>query len=204
MFVVVPLIEESEQLENVKSAYQTFEEFEWIYTDWKVGLLHGKMKPAEKQEVMRKFKVGEYHILISTTVIEVWIDIPQATLMIIMNSERFGLSQLHQLRWRVGRNDLQSYCFLHTKNKSTSDRLKAMEETTDGFKLAEIDLKLRWPGELLGIRQSGEADLPLEALSDPLFIEKAQSCAHHILEKGEEYTNNLMSKLGEWHVYSVS
>jgi len=151
----------------------------------RIGLLHGKMRPKEKEEVMNDFKTGKLCLLVSTTVIEVGIDIPEATIMVIKNAERFGLSQLHQLRGRIGRSDIQSYCFLETKSKSgdIGKRLKAMEDTNDGFKLAELDLQNRGAGEILGTMQSGESDIPLEILSDLKFLEKIQDAAKWILEK---------------------
>lgn len=114
------------------------------------------MKSSQKDEIMADFKAGKYKVLVATTVIEVGVDIPEATIMIIYNSERFGLSQLHQLRGRVGRNDLTSYCFLETKNKTGDSykRLQAMEQTHDGFQLAQIDLEYRGAGEILGLKQS--------------------------------------------------
>lgn len=186
VFIVTPLIEESEILNEVKSAQQQFEEISHIYTELKneIGMLHGKMKSADKDTIMSEFKNGKIKLLVATTVIEVGIDIPEATIMVVMNSERFGLSQLHQLRWRVGRSDIQSYCFLETKKKSgdTYDRLKHMEDTTDGFKLAQIDMELRWTGEILGTRQSGDTDIPLSILSDTKFLQKIQDAAKRLLE----------------------
>ena len=129
-----------------------------IFPNYKVGLLHGKMKAAEKEEIMSKFVKGETHILVSTTVIEVGVDVPNASLMIIEHAERFGLSQLHQLRGRVGRGAEQSFCVLLTADKKTAvakERLGIMEETTDGFRIAEKDLEIRGQGEILGTRQSG-------------------------------------------------
>ena len=145
IFVVTPLIEESEFLDEVSSATQEFEDMKNFFSKWKVGLLHGKMKAKEKEEVMQQFKEGKIQILVSTTVIEVGVDVPQATIMIIKNAERFGLAQLHQLRGRVGRSDRQSYAFLLTKSKGgdTYRRLKALEKTTDGFELAELDMEFR-------------------------------------------------------------
>jgi ATP-dependent DNA helicase RecG len=130
-----------------------------IFPNFVVGLLHGRMKAAEKEEVMRSFISGNTHILVSTTVIEVGVDVPNASVMLIENSERFGLSQLHQLRGRVGRGATKSYCILMTagpKSKEATERLNVMEQTTDGFKISEKDLELRGPGEILGTRQSGE------------------------------------------------
>lgn len=186
MFVITPLITDSEHLDEVKSALT---EYEWIKQTYpelegEIWLLHGKVKSIEKDRIMADFKSGRIKILISTTVIEVGIDIPQASIIVIKNSERFGLSQLHQLRGRVGRSDIQSYCFLETSTKWTEsyDRLKHMENTYDGFKLAEIDMKLRGPGEILGLRQSGETDVPLELLCDSKVIAKVQSAASDLLE----------------------
>ncbi len=187
VFIVTPLIDESEKLEEVKSAIQEFEAARNLFPELegRIGLLHGKMRPKEKEEVMNDFKTGKLCLLVSTTVIEVGIDIPEATIMVIKNAERFGLSQLHQLRGRIGRSDIQSYCFLETKSKSgdIGKRLKAMEDTNDGFKLAELDLQNRGAGEILGTMQSGESDIPLEILSDLKFLEKIQDAAKWILEK---------------------
>lgn len=145
---------------------------------------------------MQDFKQGKTNILVSTTVIEVGIDIPDATAMVIYNAERFGLSQLHQLRGRVGRSDIQSYCFLETKKKSgdTYQRLKHMEETTDGFKLAEIDLQYRGPGEFLGVRQSGETDIPLEILTDTKLLEQVQTAAREMLEQHPKVVEELLQR----------
>lgn len=187
VFVVTPLIEESEKMEELKAAMTQFEEIKELFPElkWKIWLLHGKMKSKDKDEMMNKFKSWKISLLVSTTVIEVWVDVPEATIMIIKNSERFGLSQLHQLRGRIWRSDLQSYCFLETKNKSwdTYKRLKSMEETSDWFKLAEMDLQNRWAWEILGTMQSWESDIPLNFLSDLKFIEKVQEWAKWLLEK---------------------
>jgi ATP-dependent DNA helicase RecG len=173
-YIVFPLIEESEKL-DLKAATAEFERLkEKVFPEHRLGLLHGRMKSEEKDDIMRKFKSQEIQILVSTTVIEVGIDIPNATIMIIENAERFGLSQLHQLRGRVGRGADQSYCILianygwfdaHRKGLDVGElkkeklnaqtRLETMVQTTDGFKIAEVDLKLRGPGEFFGIRQSG-------------------------------------------------
>ena len=160
-YVVSPLIEESETLGNIKSAQETFEEYSAIFSNWKIGLIHGRQKYQKKEEVMRLFKKGEIDILVSTTVIEVGVNVPNASIMVIRDAQRFGLSSLHQLRGRVGRGSHQSYCFLEseTTNKISIKRLEAMESTTDGFKIAEEDLKLRNSGEILGTRQSGISDM---------------------------------------------
>lgn len=187
VFIVTPLIEESEKLEEVKSAMTEFENIKNLYPELKgkIWLLHGKMRPKDKEEVMQNFKTGKICLLVSTTVIEVGVDIPEATIMVIKNAERFGLSQLHQLRGRIGRSDIQSYCFLETKNKSgdIGKRLSAMEETNDGFKLAELDLENRGAGEILWTMQSWESDIPLEILSDLKFLEKIQKWAKRLMEK---------------------
>lgn len=157
-YVVYPLIEESEKL-DLKAATKMFEELrDNVFPTRRVGLLHGKMKTAEKEEIMRQFVSGELNILISTTVIEVGVDVPNASLMVIEHAERFGLSQLHQLRGRVGRGAEQSYCVLLTGDKKTAvakERLGIMEETSDGFRIAEKDLEIRGQGEIFGTRQSG-------------------------------------------------
>lgn len=187
VFIVTPLIEESEKLEEVNSAIAEFENIKALYPELKnkIWVLHGKMRPKDKESIMQDFKTGKICLLVSTTVIEVGVDIPEATIMVIKNAERFGLSQLHQLRGRIGRSDIQSYCFLETKNKTgdTAKRLKAMEETNDGFKLAELDLQNRGAGEILWTMQSWESDIPLEILSDLKFLEKIQEGAKRLLEK---------------------
>lgn len=158
VYVVYPLIEESEKM-DLKAATKMYEELrDKIFPHFTVGLLHGKMKPAEKEAIMQEFIAGRMQILVSTTVIEVGVDVPNASLMIIEHAERFGLSQLHQLRGRVGRGAEQSFCVLLTGDKKTAvarERLGIMEETTDGFRIAEKDLEIRGQGEILGTRQSG-------------------------------------------------
>lgn len=185
VFMVVPLIEESEKVE-LKSAKEEYLNTVDLYPElqWKIWLLHGKMKPKEKEDVMRQFKEWKLVFLVSTTVIEVGIDVPEATVMIIKNAERFGLAQLHQLRWRVWRSELQSYCFLETKYKSWDayQRLRALEKTHDGFKLAEMDMQIRGTGEILGVRQSGETDIPVNVISNMQFLEKVQSAAYRLLD----------------------
>ncbi|HEY0461597.1 MAG TPA: ATP-dependent DNA helicase RecG [Pyrinomonadaceae bacterium] len=158
VYVVYPLIEESEKI-DLKAATKMFEELrDKVFPHFRVGLLHGKMKPSEKEAIMQEFIAGNLNILVSTTVIEVGVDVPNASLMIIEHAERFGLSQLHQLRGRVGRGAEQSFCVLLTGDKKTAvarERLGIMEETTDGFRIAEKDLEIRGQGEILGTRQSG-------------------------------------------------
>jgi len=182
-YIVFPLIEESEKV-DLKAATAEFEHLRSkVFAEYTLGLLHGRMKSEDKDEIMEKFKSGRTQILVSTTVIEVGIDIPNATIMIVENAERFGLSQLHQLRGRVGRGADQSYCILianygwfdeHRRGKEVGElkkeklnaqtRLETMVETTDGFKIAEMDLKLRGPGEIFGIRQSGIPEFRIASL----------------------------------------
>ena len=162
VYVVSPLIEESETL-NVKSAESTFEEYSEIFKGMEIALIHGRMKNKDKQEVMEKFRKGNLNILVSTTVIEVGVNVPNASIMVIRDAQRFGLSSLHQLRGRVGRGEYRSYCFLEseTNNEISEKRLEIMENTIDGFKIAEEDLKLRNSGEIFGTKQSGVSDLLL-------------------------------------------
>lgn len=187
VFVVTPLVEESEKLEEVKAATSEYKEIQELFPELKgkIGLIHGKMNAKDKEEAMMKFKNGQYCLLVSTTVIEVGVDVPEATIMIIKNAERFWLSQLHQLRGRIWRSDIKSYCFLETKKKTGDSykRLQAMEETNDWFKLAELDLKNRWPWEILWTMQAWQTDIPIEILSDLKFIEKVQEGAKRLLEK---------------------
>ena len=159
-YFVAPLIEESEKL-AAKSTEELLEEVSKYLPEYRIGVLHGRMKNADKDEIMNSFKNKELDIMVSTTVIEVGVDVPNATVMVINNAERFGLSALHQLRGRVGRGEYQSYCFLvsRTENAVSKSRLQVMEETQDGFKIAEEDLKLRKSGEIFGTKQSGFSDL---------------------------------------------
>ncbi len=177
-YVVYPLIEESETL-SAKAATIEAEKFQKeIFPQYKIGLLHGKLKNEEKEQVMSDFKNKKYNILVSTTVVEVGVDVPNATVMLIENAERFGLSQLHQLRGRVGRSDLQSYCIISTssKNPETIERLKIMTRTNDGFVIAEKDLQIRGPGEFLGVKQSGLPDLIIsDLIKDAKILEIARN-----------------------------
>ncbi len=177
-YVVYPLIDESETLSAKAATIEAEHLQNEIFPQYKIGLLHGKLKNDEKDEVMKDFKEGKYHILVSTTVVEVGVDVPNATVMVIENAERFGLSQLHQLRGRVGRNSLQSYCVLITSSRSqeTRQRLSIMTETNDGFIIAEKDLQLRGPGEFLGTRQSGLPDLIIsDIVRDAKILEMARN-----------------------------
>jgi ATP-dependent DNA helicase RecG len=187
VYVVYPIIEESEKLDlrNATEMYETLSEE--IFPEFKVGLLHGKMKPAEKEETMRAFSANKTQLLVATTVIEVGVDVPNASVMLIEHAERFGLSQLHQLRGRVGRGAAESYCILLTqfaKSKEAQERLKVMEETTDGFKIAEKDLELRGPGEVLGTRQSGLPEFRIaNIVRDQKILEVAKREAEYMLNE---------------------
>ncbi len=184
-YVVYPLIEESETLSAKAATIEAERLQKEVFKEYKIGLLHGKLKNDEKEQVMSDFKNKKYDILVSTTVVEVGVDVPNATVMLIENAERFGLSQLHQLRGRVGRNDLQSYCILHTSTKSqeTKERLGIMAQTNDGFVIAEKDLQLRGPGEFLGTRQSGLPDLIIsDIVRDAKILEMARNEAIDFLK----------------------
>ena len=189
-FVICPRIEENEdsklELKNVKDEYEKLKN---MFPNFKVEMLHGKMKIKEKDEIMKKFKKKKFSLLVSTSVIEVGIDIPDATVILIEGADRFGLSQLHQFRGRVGRSNKQSYCFLKTNsdNKKTVLRLKAMEKYSSGFKLSEIDLKLRGPGDFFGVKQWGFSDYIMEALKDFKMVEKARESAKKILPEIEKH-----------------
>ncbi len=179
VFIVCPFIEESE-VETMKSVKAATVEFDRlrnrVFQPYRLGLLHGKMRSKEKDFVMNQFKNGELDILVSTPVVEVGIDIPNATIMLIEGSERFGLAQLHQLRGRVGRSDKQSYCFLFSeiKDKAVEDRLTFFSKNQSGVELAEYDLKRRGPGEIFGTRQHGYVDLKIASLSDYALISKTK------------------------------
>jgi len=184
-FVVCPLIEESESI-DAKAAVEEYERLrKSVYPDLRVGLIHGKLKPAEKDETMTRFRNHEIDVLVATSVIEVGIDVPNATVMLIEGADRFGLAQLHQFRGRVGRGEHQAYCLLLAeKSGSTSDeRLQVIESTQDGFRLAEEDLKLRGPGEFFGTRQAGLPDLKIAKLSDVKILEHARQIAQTIFER---------------------
>jgi ATP-dependent DNA helicase RecG len=182
---------ESETLADVKSVTGEFERLKALpqFSKLKLGLLHGRMKPKEKDEVLTAFKNKKIDILVTTPVVEVGIDIPNATIMVIEAAERFGLAGLHQLRGRVGRGAKQSYCLLFTNFHSgrAYTRLKAMEKTHSGFELAELDLKLRGPGEIFGTAQSGFPDLKVASWNDFELIKAARELAEKILEKPENY-----------------
>jgi ATP-dependent DNA helicase RecG len=190
VYVVYPLVEESAAL-DLKAATEMAEHLRTdVFPELTIGLLHGRMSFAEKDEVMRRFKAGEIHVLVSTTVIEVGIDVPNASVMLIEHAERFGLSQLHQLRGRVGRGSWKSYCILLTAEHPGDDareRIGAMTETTDGFKIAEADLRLRGPGEFFGTRQSGLPQFRVADLQrDAPILEQARQDALGIIAADRE------------------
>jgi ATP-dependent DNA helicase RecG len=176
-YVVYPLIEESEKM-DLQSATEGYEELSRVFAGRRVALLHGRLKSADKESVMRAFSRGEIDVLVSTTVIEVGVDVPNATSMVIMNAERFGLAQLHQLRGRVGRGSHQSSCVLLTSARlgdTARQRIKALTQTNDGFRLAEIDLQIRGPGDVAGTRQSGLPELRVANLmEDTVLLALAQ------------------------------
>ena len=184
-FIICPLVEESEAIQ-ARAAIVEYERLsQEVFPELKLGLLHGRMSALEKDKVMRRFRSGEFNILVSTPVVEVGIDVPNATVMLIESADRFGLSQLHQFRGRVGRGKEQSYCMLLAENPSEIGRarLNILEKLQDGFELAEEDLKLRGPGEFFGTRQSGLPDLRMAKLSDVALLELARSEAIRLFKK---------------------
>ncbi len=194
---VCTLIEESDLLE-AQAAEATWEELKATLPNLNVGLVHGRMKPAEKQAVMQAFKQGEMHLLVATTVIEVGVDVPNASLMIIENPERLGLAQLHQLRGRVGRGAVASHCVLLYKSplsKTAQLRLQVLRDSNDGFVIAQKDLEIRGPGELLGTRQTGNAEFKVaDLLRDQAVIPQVQRIARHIHEQYPEHAQALIER----------
>ena len=188
VYIVYPLIEESESmdLKDLMDGYESVVR-EFPLPQYQISIVHGRMDSEAKEYEMGRFKRGETQIMVSTTVIEVGVDVPNASVMIIENAERFGLSQLHQLRGRVGRGAEQSYCILMTGNKlsnSGRERINIMVQTTDGFRIAEADLKLRGPGDLQGLQQSGILQLKLaDIVNDEPIVRAARECVQEILEK---------------------
>lgn len=200
VYIVCPLVEESEMIE-AKSAAEFAERIATKdFSDLRVGLIHGKMRPKDKDEIMRGFVEGNIDILVSTTVIEVGVNVPNATVMVIENAERFGLAQLHQLRGRVGRGEYQSYCILYNEGKSniSKERMKVMQKTGDGFIISEKDLELRGPGEFFGIRQHGLPEFKIANIyKDMEILKTAQSAAVEILKTDPELQGEDCRKLKE-------
>ena len=197
-YVICPLIEESESL-DVKNATDIYEKLSAYYASrYHVGLLHGKMKPAEKEHVMHQFKENKLDVLVSTTVIEVGVNVPNATTMVIYDADRFGLSQLHQLRGRVGRGHKESYCILVANPKSETgiERMKIMTETVDGFVLSEKDLELRGAGDLFGSKQSGLPDFKVgDIIGDFGALEAARQEATELVNNPEFLSDSKYTQL---------
>lgn len=189
-YIIYPLVDDSEHSPDLKSAQKMFEHHAGkVFAEFRVGLMHGQLPAAEKDRVMEAFKRHELDVLVSTTVVEVGLDVPNATVMVIENAEKFGLSQLHQLRGRVGRGGHASYCFLLTgsQNEVSAQRIKAMVETGDGFRLAEADLEIRGPGEFFGTRQSGVPQLRFaHILKDREILEMARREAQEFLDRNAQ------------------
>ena len=184
-FIVYPLIDESDAIEAKAATDEHRRLSHEVFPDLRLGLLHGRMPAKEKDRVMRQFRDGELDILVTTAVVEVGIDVPNATVMLIEGADRFGLSQLHQFRGRVGRGEHQSYCILMSENTSgiAQERLSALQRTQDGFQLAEVDLEMRGPGDFFGTRQSGLPNLRMAQLSDRELLDLARKEANAIIEE---------------------
>jgi ATP-dependent DNA helicase RecG len=196
-YVVLPLVEESEKLADLKAATVERDRLAAeVFPGVPIGLVHGRQASAERNEAMERFRVGKDRILVATTVIEVGVDVPNATVMMIEHAERFGLSQLHQLRGRVGRGAASSHCLLVTGNSGAEwgpvarERLRVMEETSDGFRIAEADLELRGPGEFLGTRQSGLPDFAVAELArDQAILAEAREEAFALVQRDPELSS---------------
>jgi ATP-dependent DNA helicase RecG len=200
-YIILPLVEESEKL-SLRDAKRTYEKVREVFPDIGVGLLHGRMNADEKESVMRRFQAGEIRILVSTTVVEVGVDVPEATVMMVEHAERFGLSQLHQLRGRVGRGSRPSLCFLMVGNEQGEDaaaRLSVMEKTNDGFRIAEEDLKIRGPGDFAGVRQSGIPDLVFsDIVRDAQVLAKSREIASLLLARDPDLSQPEHADLKSW------
>jgi ATP-dependent DNA helicase RecG len=193
------MVEQGEK-EEALAAVESHERLQQaIFPTLKLGLLHGRLRPDEKDEVMARFRDGEYHVLVSTSVVEVGMDVPNATVMLIEGANRFGLAQLHQFRGRVGRGDAKSFCLLIPDKEDAveNQRLSVMAETNDGFVLAERDLEQRGPGEFLGTRQAGYSELHMANLMDVKLIEKARQQAQGIFQSDPDFSSPENSALSE-------
>ncbi len=190
-FIVCPLIEDSENFSEVKAVKTEFEQLKRVFPTLKLGLIHGKLSGSEKSAILQQFRDGEFDILVATPVVEVGIDIPNATIIVIEGSERFGLGQLHQLRGRVGRSEKESYCLLFTSTTQSEPvtRLKAMETMYDGAELAEVDMKLRGPGDILGSRQHGTASMKIASYMDVKAVNDTYDAVKLITKDDPELTN---------------
>jgi ATP-dependent DNA helicase RecG len=192
-FIVYPLVEESEVMLELGAATEAYERLQKeVLPDLRLALLHGQMKGSEKDTIMRAFAAREYDILVSTSVIEVGIDVPNATVIVIEDAERFGLAQLHQFRGRVGRGDQRSFCVLvsRAEGDAASERLNILATTNDGFVLAEKDLELRGPGDFLGTRQTGLPELQVALFSDVTTMQQARDAAENLLREDPELVNH--------------
>jgi ATP-dependent DNA helicase RecG len=212
VYIVFPLIEESEKI-DLKNLEEGYEVLKQVFPEFSLSKVHGKMKPADKESEMQKFVSGETQILVATTVIEVGVNVPNASVMVILEAQRFGLSQLHQLRGRVGRGADQSYCILVTGYKLAEDtkkRIDIMCETNDGFRIAEADLKLRGPGDLEGTQQSGMAfDLKIADIArDGQLVQMARDEAQLIIDDDPSCENQkysiLWKRLRELHKSNIN
>jgi ATP-dependent DNA helicase RecG len=201
VFVVCPLITDSEDIKapSAEKMYETLKKKE--LKQYAVGLLHGQMKSEEKDAIMQQFVAGTLQVLVATTVIEVGVNVPNATVMVIEGADRFGLAQMHQLRGRVGRSDHQGYCFvMPSDSRAPSARLRALATTYDGFKLSELDLELRGPGAIYGTSQSGALDLRVAKLTDTKLVSEAREAAAEFLKRGE---NLLQYPVVKSHVQKI-
>ncbi len=186
VYIITPLIEESETLASAKAATVEFKRLqEKVFSDLKLGLLHGRLKSKEKEQVLNDFKDGKIQILVSTTVVEVGVDVSNATILVLESAERFGLAQIHQLRGRVGRGVKQSYCLLFSEDRNATSRLKNLEKIDNGLKLAELDLKIRGAGQIFGTMQSGRMEFKIANFSDLPLIEKSREAAKKVLEEDQ-------------------
>jgi ATP-dependent DNA helicase RecG len=200
-FVICPLIDESDKL-GLKSVKQEFERLDkTIFKNYKIGLLHGKLKSAEREKVLTEFREGKLNILVATSIIEIGIDIPRATVMMVEEADRFGLAQLHQYRGRVGRREDQGFCFLMAgDNNQLNHRLDAMTKFNNGFELAKVDLKFRGPGEVYGLEQKGFPELKMANFYDVNLISQTRLACLDLLKVDPKLTNYPLVKqrLGEF------